>query len=311
MIIELSASGLYVSVSKGFLLISQAEKQDKIPLSDVDALVLSSHAATISTATFQRFFQYNIPVVICGTNAIPCSLCLPYGINVYRKERIQLQISASLPLKKNLWQQIIKAKISNQTMLLALLGKKHNDIMLLSDKVRSGDPDNTEAHAARIYWSRLFGNSFKRDPELLGINSFLNYAYAILRASVCRYLVGSGLIPELGLHHHNQMNPYCLADDLMEPYRPFVDMLVASMDIGDNSELTPIHKQILVSLLDLELTMGGETTHLKNCINQSIQSFVKSLANKKATIRYPALLEGQYETIKLLLRGITTPGEVL
>lgn len=291
MIVELDANKLHVSVQKGFLFVDTQAEKNKIPLDDIECLIINSFSTTITSATFHRFYQYNIPVLICGTNSMPCSLVLPYGLNVYRKERINLQINSSQPLKKNIWQQIVKVKISNQASVLALMGHDFKDISGLSTKVLSGDKANTEAHAARIYWQRLFGKKFRRDANLAGLNSFLNYGYSIIRAVVCRNIVASGLIPELGLHHHNQMNPYCLADDIMEPYRPIVDLLVANMAISELEELSSQHKKKLASLSELPLSFEGKHILLKNCVVLSIQSYLDSMQVKKASVLFPCLDE--------------------
>jgi CRISPR-associated protein Cas1 len=282
-------------VEKGFLLVERQSAKDRIPLSSIEALILNSHGAYISNHVFSRLSEHNVPVVHCGSNAVPCALTLAYGANVYRKDRIEMQIKAGLPLKKKLWQQAVRAKIANQSAVLRLSGKHALDLETLAGKVLSGDAGNYEAAAARLYWERLMGPEFRRDPEREGRNSFLNYGYAILRAALCRNLVASGLIPELGIHHHNQMNPYCLADDLMEPFRPYVDLCLVLMKITDSSALDPVHKKKLVGILDLPLAHGGISTHLRHCVQRTVEQYVRSLGMNKACLDYPLIDESVKE----------------
>ncbi len=290
-VVEINAESCGIAVSKGFLLVSTAAEEKKIPLSDIEAVVVNAHGACITNGAMMRLGEEGIPIVHCGKNSQPCSLTLPYGANVRRKDRIEQQISSSLPLKKNLWQQVITAKIANQAAVLKLAGKKHQDLDLLCHKVLSGDSGNAEAVAARFYWERLLGKEFKRDPDAPGINSFLNYGYAILRAAMCRNIVASGLLPELGIHHHNQLNPYCLADDLMEPYRPFTDLLICVLNPGLEAGLTPDFKRKLVGVLDLPLTHAGIDTHLRYCLQRTVDQFIQALGIKKASLSFPLIGE--------------------
>lgn len=300
-IVEITGEGYGLSVSKGFLLVSHDGDEDKIPLSEIEAVVISSHGTWITNHALSRLAEENIPVVHCNRNAMPCALTLPYAANVYRKQRIQTQIDASQPLRKNLWQQVVRAKISNQAAVLDLFSLLSNDLKQLASHVLSGDKGNAEAIAARFYWERLFGTGFKRDPDLPGINSFLNYGYAILRASMCRVIVAAGLIPELGIHHHNQMNPFCLADDLMEPYRPFIDLLVKTLNVQSDEGLTPMRKKQLVSILDLGLDHLGEATHLRYCPQKTVGQFVRSLETKKPDLSYPVIDVGIHKCLQTWL----------
>ena len=295
--LELSSGSVFISVSRGFLLIKRDTEELKIPLADLDCVILSSPAASISSQAISRLAEENIPIVHCGKNAMPVALSLAYADNVYRRGRVMRQIGASLPLKKRLWQQIVQAKILNQGAVLSLTGAKAGDFPTLAEKTLSGDTGNMEAIAARKYWERLFGKGFKRDPEAPGRNSFLNYGYAILRAAVARSIVGAGLIPDLGLEHCNMMNPYCLADDLMEPYRPLIDICVWSMFLSDGTELSPINKRILITMLEIELVLEGNHASMRNCVDTSVRSYVRSLYNKKSEIIYPGIDE---ETAQLL-----------
>jgi len=301
-VVEINAESAVITVSKGFLLVRVDNVEEKIALDNIESLIINSHAALISNHAIMRLSELGIPVTHCGNNAIPCALTLPYGQNVYRKERIDLQLSASAPLEKNLWKQVIKAKIGNQAAVLALCGKRSNDLETLCGKVASGDIGNLEAVAARIYWERLFGKGFRRNPDQEGINSFLNYGYAILRASFCRNLVASGLLPELGIHHVNQKNPYCLADDLMEPFRPFMDLLIVSLGVTNDDPLTTKGKKSLISILDLEQNFMDQKTHLRFLVPRIINIYITSLAEKKPGLVYPEITAATQCSIHEMIR---------
>lgn len=288
-ILEIIAEACRISVTKGFLLIARGTAEDKVPLSEIEALIISSRGAVITNQAIHRLSEEGVPIVHNGPNAQPCALTLPYGANIFRKERITWQISASQPLRKNLWRQVVKAKISNQAAVLGLAGKRRNDLDALAAGVLSGDSGNAEAVAARSYWQRLFGKSFRRNPDLPGINAHLNYGYAILRASLCRALVASGLLPELGIHHRNLMDPFCLADDLMEPYRPFADLLVHTLRISTKAALTSERKIILAGLLNLPLSHENTDTRLRFCLLRTVEQLVRSFEAKKPLLNYPTV----------------------
>ncbi|MEF3694326.1 MAG: type II CRISPR-associated endonuclease Cas1 [Candidatus Cloacimonadota bacterium] len=286
-ILEIDKVGLSLSVQKGFLIVKSDEGEQKTPLDLIDVVIINSYGAMISNQALIRLCEQNIPLVLCGNNANPLGMLLSRNENVYRKQRITAQIEASKPFCKRLWQQVVSAKIRNQALVLANHQLQSNDLLLLAKKVGSGDPENLEAQAARIYWPRLFGKGFKRDQDQPGLNALLNYGYAILRAAFCRKIVASGLLPELGLHHRNQMNPYCLADDLMEPYRPFIDQKVKELSSGDSLEITPSLKRALISILDYRLVHEGTNQYLHNSIGLCVQSMVEAYGTKTQKITYP------------------------
>jgi CRISPR-associated protein Cas1 len=288
-IIEIDKAGLSLSIKAGFVYVKQADREDRIALDEVDCLVLNSYGAILSNHVLSRLCELNIPLLVCGSNANPIGILLSSTGNVYRKERVEKQLNISVALQRNLWQQIIKAKLVNQAKVLALCGKKHLDVKTLTSKVRSGDEGNAEAIGARIYWQRLFGTKFKRNPDLPGINAYLNYGYAVLRAAFCRSIVASGLIPELGIHHRNAMNPFCLADDLMEPYRPFIDRIVYNLIQNGIFDLNPEIKRSLIDVLELPISIKQDNLHLKTGINHTVHKLVTSLSLKKACLEYPCI----------------------
>ena len=208
----------------------QAERT--IPVEDIGVVVLDHRRITITSGALDALLENNCAVITCNAQGHPVGLLLPLSGNTLQSERFREQIASSLPLRKQLWQQTIKQKITNQaTVLRSVTGNDEKCMQVWAEQVRSGDPDNIEARAAAHYWQHLFPElpHFVRAREGEPPNNLLNYGYAILRAVVARALVGSGLLPTLGIHHHNRYNAYCLADDIMEPYRPYVDRLVLNI----------------------------------------------------------------------------------
>lgn len=200
-----------------------------IPVEDIGIVILDHKQITITQGLMELLIDNNCAIITCGSNHLPVGLMLPLYGNTVQNERFRNQIDASLPLKKQLWQQTIQYKIANQAAVLKFVtGEVHKNMSAWADCVRSGDVENMEARAAAYYWKNIFPDrpDFTRGREEAEPNNLLNYGYAILRAIVARALVASGLLPTLGIHHHNRYNAYCLADDIMEPYRPYVDKIV-------------------------------------------------------------------------------------
>ena len=222
------------------------------PIEDIGVIVLDHKQITITSGVLEAFLENNCAVLTCDSKSMPVGLLLPLHGNTTQNERFRQQLDASLPLSKQLWQQTVKAKIENQAAVLKeCTGEEIKCMRVWAANVRSGDPDNQEARAAAYYWKNLFRiEGFTRDRDGIPPNNLLNYGYAILRAVVARGLVASGLLPTLGIHHHNRYNAYCLADDIMEPYRPYVDRLVYSIvrQGGNYAELT---KELKVRLLTI------------------------------------------------------------
>ena len=219
---------------------------------------------------------------------------LPLYGNTTQNERFRHQLDASLPLRKQLWQQTIQAKINNQAAVLsACTGVETKCMRAWASDVRSGDPDNLEARAAAYYWKSFFPDipGFTRDREGMPPNHLLNYGYAILRAVVARGLVGSGLLPTLGIHHHNRYNAYCLADDIMEPYRPLVDRLVSQIcqEYGADTPLEKNIKAMLLTVPTIEVTIGEKRSPLMIAVSQTTASLYKCFAGELRRIAYPEL----------------------
>ena len=263
------------------------------PIEDIGVIVLDHKQITITSGVLEAFLENNCAVLTCDSKSMPVGLVLPLHGNTTQNERFRQQLDASLPLSKQLWQQTVKAKIENQAAVLKeCIGEEIKCMKVWAANVRSGDPDNQEARAAAYYWKNLFRiEGFTRDRDGIPPNNLLNYGYAILRAVVARGLVASGLLPTLGIHHHNRYNAYCLADDIMEPYRPYVDRLVYSIvrQGGNYAELTKELKVRLLTIPTLETNIAGKRSPLMVAVGQTTASLYKCFSGELRKISYPEI----------------------
>lgn len=270
------------------------EAERTIPIEDIGVVILDNRRITITSGVMEALLENNCAIITCNQKSMPVGLLLPLCGNTTQNERFRSQLEASLPLRKQLWQQTIKQKILNQEFVLRTnTDKETNCMRVWSNDVRSGDPDNLEARAAAYYWKNLFINypNFVRDREGTPPNNLLNYGYAILRAIIARALVGSGLLPTLGIHHHNRYNAYCLADDIMEPYRPYVDQLVLDI-IQCNSEISDITRDLKMQLLGipmLDVVINGKRSPLMIAAQQTTASLARCFAGENKRISYPEM----------------------
>ena len=281
-------------VEKATVLPETLKKQAEVTKSieDIGIVVLDNKQITITSGVPEALLENNCSVITCDSRSMPVGLMLPLYGNTTQNERFRKQLDTSLPLKKQLWQQTIQAKINNQASVLKdCMDEEVKCMRIWATNVRSGDPDNLEARAAAYYWKSLFSDvdSFTREREGIPPNNLLNYGYAILRAVVARGLVISGLLPTLGIHHHNRYNAYCLADDIMEPYRPYVDELVFSLiqEYGKNAELTKEMKTRLLTVPTLEVIIGGKRSPLMVAVGQTTASLYKCFNGELRRISYP------------------------
>ena len=266
----------------------------KVPIEDIGVVVLDHKRITITQGALAALLDNNVAVITCDEQRMPSGLMLPLSGNTTQSERFRHQIDASLPLKKQLWQQTIQYKILNQRAVLKSSRRlKCSNMEVWAKEVKSGDTENLEGRAAAYYWQNLFGeiDGFRRNRDGVPPNNLLNYGYAILRAVVARALVGSGMIPTLGIHHHNRYNAYCLADDIMEPYRPYVDKLVVKMvDSGmDISKLTTDIKSKLLSIPVLDVVINGKRNPLMIGVGITTASLYKCYSGKLRKIAYPTM----------------------
>lgn len=264
------------------------------PIEDIGVIVLDNKQITITSGLLGALLENNCAIINCDSKGMPTGLMLPLYGNTTQNERFRAQIDASLPLKKQLWQQTIQQKIANQaTVLKDTVNAETRCMHTWVKEVRSGDPDNLEGRAAAYYWKNLFGHipGFNRERTGVPPNNLLNYGYAILRAVIARALVSSGLLPTLGIHHHNRYNAYCLADDIMEPYRPYVDKLV--LDIvnrhGENVELTRDIKAELLTIPTIDVTIQGKRSPLMIAATQTTASLHKCFAGEHRRMHYPEM----------------------
>jgi len=254
--------------------------------------VLVDHPQTTYThAALARLADCGAAVVLCGRNHLPAAIVLPLADHSQVVWRIREQLSAKRPLKKQLWRQIVRAKIRGQAENLPEATAARNKLLALVHQVKSGDPANVEARAARLYWAHwLAEEEFRRNPDLPGTNAMLNYGYAVVRAAVARALVAAGLLPALGIHHSNRSNAFCLADDLMEPLRPLVDDRVRDLRERGCDELTPEAKVGLLQLLAERVRMGCDTGPLMVNLHRMTASLVKCFRGESKRLEIPRAL---------------------
>lgn len=269
------------------------EVERTIPIEDIGVVVLDHSQITITQGLLEALLENNCAIITCDKNRLPVGLMLPLCGNTTQNERFRYQLTASQPLKKQLWQQTVQQKIANQAAVLESRGIVAKNMRAWVGEVRSGDADNMEARAAAYYWSALFPefDNFRRDREGAPPNNLLNYGYAIVRALVARSLVISGLLPTWGIHHHNRYNAYCLADDVMEPYRPYVDKLVCDIVSSgiDCSALTTDLKAKLLSLPVVEVNIQGRRSPLMVAVAQTTASLYKCFSGELRKIVYPEM----------------------
>lgn len=264
------------------------------PLEDIGLVIVENLQSTTSNYLISKFAEYKIAFVVCGTDHMPNFIGLPLHGNTLIGERSKVQLKASLPVKKNIWQQIIRSKLQNQSIVLNRI-RNHADFLkihTLSKSVLSGDSDNKEGRAAAIYWRSLFGATFIRDHKQEGINSALNFGYAIIRGAVARAIVGAGLLPILGVHHKNKYNAFPLADDLIEPFRPVVDLIVYEhfLENGFDFALTKDLKSKLLLCLTIDVRINDSLSPLWNSIQQTVNSLFKIYNMESRLLEVPTIL---------------------
>lgn len=277
--IEISSGPIHLSIKHKQMLLKRKNETHTIPVEDLGLLVLSHPAISYTHQLLYELLEQNVAVLFCNRQHMPEGLLLPFEDNQLHQARLQIQAEASKPLKKRLWQQVVRAKIQAQALVLEEKHGAHFGLKPLINKVHSGDPKNVEARAARKYWKALFqNNEFKRNTDGEDINALLNYGYAVIRAAVARSITASGLHPSMGIHHHNQYNAYCLADDMMEPMRPFVDSAVYDVYDENGSLEVELNKETKKPLLEL-LTKEVRIREMKYPLLESLHLMAASLVD--------------------------------
>ena len=289
----------YLSLKLEQLVVRMPDSHDSmetvrtIPIEDIGILILDHKQITITQGLIEKLLDNNCALITCSSNHLPVGLMLPLYGNTIQNERFRYQLDASIPLRKQLWQQTVQAKIANQAAVLKYAtGSIHNNMQVWATDVRSGDSANMEARAAAYYWKTLFQDidGFVRGRDEDEPNNLLNYGYAIVRAVIARALVSSGLLPTLGIHHHNRYNAYCLADDIMEPYRPYVDKTV--FDIcrkGGPLRLTTELKRELLSIPTTDVFINDKRSPLMVAATTTTASLVKCFTGEMRKISYPIM----------------------
>ena len=261
-----------------------------LPIEDIGVVILDHKQITITHALIDALLANNVAMVTSNDKHLPVGLMLPLDGNTLQSERFRAQIDASEPPKKQMWQQTIVAKILGHAHVLGTQLIEHNNMLKWAKDVRSGDTENMEARAAAFYWRNMFEkDAFIRDPQGLPPNNLLNYGYSIVRAMMARALVGAGLLPTLGIHHHSRYDAYCLADDIMEPYRPFVDMKVLEMwkNGGITSDISSDQKRELLGITTMDVNISGHRSPMMLAIQTTAQSVRKCFSGEARKIIYP------------------------
>lgn len=285
----------HISVRNSQLVVRNKDDNSErtVPIEDIGYIIFEHPHITFTQSVMDHMAQRNVGVVFCDQKYMPVSMLFHLDSNTTQTEKFRAQVNSSEPFKKQLWQQTIKAKILNQAKMLQIVDKESQSLEYLSRQVRSGDPDNIEGRAARIYWSSLFGNKFTRDRQGVFPNNLLNYGYIVLRAATARALCGSGLLPTLGIHHRNRYNSYCLADDIMEPYRPFVDMIVwrLSQLECDQDDISRHQKAELIQVTSMDTLIGGKKRPLMIALTESTATLAKCFLGDEKKMKYPELID--------------------
>ena len=261
-----------------------------VPIEDVGVVLLEHQHTNITLPLLNALVEGDVQVVICNAKGMPSAMFQGMNSNNLQGETLRNQIACGEVLKKQLWKQIVEAKIKNQAALLDSIGEDGCVLRPFYSNVRSGDIDNREGIAARIYFQHLFGDNFVRDREEPGVNALLNYGYTILRAATCRAIVTSGLLPAIGIFHHNRSNAYPLADDLMEPFRPFVDSVVYDLAMNGKTELTKDVKGELISVLYVDTSFKNVKRPLSVGLSMTTASMAKCLAKEQSVLNLPTML---------------------
>ena len=287
-IVDIATDGRHLSAYRGFLKVEEGGAEvGRVALDDIVAVIVHAHGITYSNNLLVALAERNALLVVCGPNHMPVSCVWPLGGHHLQGARMRAQWNAARPLGKRLWRDIVVAKIRNQAAVLTAAGARGGGVEALAGKVKSGDPDNMEAQAARRYWPLMFGDAFRRDRTLGGVNAMLNYGYTVMRAATARAVIAAGLHPTIGIHHRNRGNEMALADDLVEPFRPIVDAAVRRMtDLGADA-VTPAVKHVLAGLTAADLPAPAGVSPLSVCLQRLATSLAQSFESGKAALELP------------------------
>jgi CRISPR-associated protein Cas1 len=290
--VEFATPGTRLSVANKQLVIERPDlPKATLPIEDLGVVIVDDLRATYTQAVFVELLEAGATVMVTGRDHLPAGMMLPIDAHHIQTERHRAQVEASEPVKKRAWQALIRSKIAQQGMVLVHFTGEHGGLLPMARRVRSGDPDNLEAQAAQRYWPRLFGKDFRRDRDLEGVNALLNYGYAVVRAATARAIVAAGLIPSLGVFHQNRANPFCLADDLLEPYRPYVDWRVRLLADQMGEEVPSLDdrdtRAALLSIFNETVLVGGRRMPLLLALHASAASLSRALTGGEVALALP------------------------
>ena len=290
--VELATPGTRLSVAHRQLVIERPDHaKATLPIEDLGVVIVDDVRATYTQAVFLELLSAGATVMVTGRDHLPVGMMLPLDAHHVQTERHRAQVSASEPTRKRIWQALIRTKITRQGEVLDHFTGSHGGLHPMARRVKSGDPDNLEAQAAQRYWPRLFGADFRRDRSAEGVNALLNYGYAVVRAATARALVAAGLIPSLGVFHRHRANPFCLADDLLEPYRPYVDWRVKLLVDGHDGAAPGLDERAtraaLLSLFNETIVVGGRRCPLLLALGASAASLCRALTSGDKTLVLP------------------------
>lgn len=290
-IIEISTPARLSLYKSQMLVERHGVDAETVPVEDIGVLVLDHRGIIYTQGLLVACFENKTAVLVCDSKHLPSAIFLPLDANTLHAKTVCEQSRAAVPVKKKLWKELVKAKIKAQHAVLKLAGAPESPLKGFAARVRSGDPDNLEAQAARYYWQALFGPDFRRDRELEGVNALLNYGYAIIRGAVARAAAGAGLHPALGVHHSNQYNSFCLADDLVEPLRPFVDIQVYHLVKAErpSMRLEKEQRKRLIEVLTHTCRIGNRKLPLMSAMHPYAASIRRVIAGEDFMPEIPVL----------------------
>jgi CRISP-associated protein Cas1 len=289
--VEIADDSRHLFVNRGFMVVkdTQGERKElgQIPLDDIGAVIANAHGLSYTNNLLVALAERGAPFVVCGANHNAVGMLLPIDGNFEQAKRIEAQIAASQPTHKRLWATVVKSKLEQQAAALMATGAPSAPLSALVNKVKSGDPENIEAQGARRYWGLLFGESFRRDQNGDGLNAMLNYGYTVLRATTARSVIAAGLHPSIGLHHSNDQNAMRLVDDLMEPFRPMIDLKVWQLRRNQELVITPETKRALVRTLYDDMQTEAGATPVMVCTQKLATSLAQVYLGERDKLDLP------------------------
>lgn len=283
-VVDIATDGRHLAAHRGFMVVSeQRQEVGRVPLDDVAAVIVHAHGVTWSTNLAVALAERGAPLVLCGSNHAPVGVFLPLDGHHGQNARMRAQWDAGKPLAKQLWSRVVTNKIRWQAAVLEATGRERGAFDMLLRRVRSGDPDNIEAQAARRYWPLLMGADFRRDRDAPDINGLLNYGYTVMRSLLARSVVAAGLHPSIGIHHANRGNAFALADDLVEPFRPLVDLLALKLSEKGLGNVDPETKRAAAGLIALDLPGPDGVTTVAMAAQRLAQSLARAFETGEAS----------------------------